>query len=162
AEEGEERGTEHEGKEQRARIVAVDASGAESVVATLAVTGADDLKIASAIEEDADRTLRVTAFGGDSAFAFVVKPGSEAQPSQRPASASAIGVRAGRGVAVADGKVLASVDGGATWSPSNAPASIDLADRQFYPDDRSFSISEIGAKVAPAFRVGWGPEEPQP
>src|SRR5262249_6028544 len=78
-------------------------------------------------------------------------------------------LHAGFGLAIGDDKVISSVDGGASWADAPAPRRAREAIAHAgnaLEESGVFAISEVGAKVDAALRVGWGPgdqrDEPVP
>ncbi len=123
------------------------------------------VRVQSPIEEDTDRTLRFVIEDGEGPFAVVVPPGSESPQVHRIPDAVAARLHAGRGIAVGEGRVLASLDGGATWSevPAAPPVleAVTLA-AATYEDAGELAVSELGAKVGSMLRLGWGPSDALP
>ncbi len=116
-------------------------------------------RVQSPIEEDADRTLRFVVEDGDGPFAVVIPASKEGAQVHRVPDAVVARLRAGRGVAVGDGRVLASLDGGASWtalptSPRVAEAATRVA--ASYEDPGQLVVSEGGARVGSMLRLGWG------
>jgi hypothetical protein len=76
-----------------------------------------------------------------------------------PQSVHAI-IHAGRGLAVGDGRVSASIDGGSTWTEAAASERVRqaIADlgTSYFEEPGTFQVSEVGAKVDTQLRIGWG------
>jgi hypothetical protein len=150
-------------------IVTVDKSGAERRLATLSFTDRPTprLTVVSPIEEDEDRTLRFVLSDADGAFYAVVQPaGREGVSPQRIPRVAYARIHGGRGLAVGEGKVVASVDGGGTWAdvamPERARRALTDLGTSFFDEPGAFMVSEVGAKLDTQLRVGWGPGEPAP
>jgi hypothetical protein len=119
----------------------------------------------SPIEEDADHVLRFVIEDGEGPFAVSVPPGREPAQVQRIAGAVAARMHAGRGIAVGEGRVLASLDGGGTWHEVPASAAVlDAASlvAASYEEPGQLVVSDAGAKVGTMLRLGWGPPEAAP
>ena len=119
-------------------------------------------RVQSPIEEDADHSLRFVVEDGDGPFAVVVPSSKEGAQAHRVPDASVARLHAGRGIAVGEGRVLASLDGGASWSavPASPPV-LEAASRvaASYEDPGQLVVSEGGARVGPMLRLGWGPPD---
>ena len=119
----------------------------------------------SPIEEDSDHTLRFVIEDGEGPFAVAATPGRDAAQAQRIPDVAAARIHAGHGIAVGEGHVLASLDGGATWNEVAAtPPVLEAASAvaTAYEDPERLAVSEIGARVGSMLRLGWGPSEATP
>jgi len=148
---------------ERLHIAVAGPDGEERSLAPIAFTPVRGyVRVQSPIEEDPDHTLRFVIEDGDGPFAVALPPGHEVAQAHRVPDAAAARLRAGRGIAVGDGRVLASLDGGGTWSELPAPPSVIDAARSVaasYDDPDQLEVSEVGAKIGAMLRIGWGPEE---
>jgi hypothetical protein len=145
-------------------VAIAGADGKERALGPIAFTPSRGyVRVQSPIEEDLDHTLRFVVEDGDGPFAVVVSPGKDGAQARRIPDAVAARLRGGRGIAVGEGRVLASLDGGATWSPVPAPpAALEAATiaAASYDEPGQLEVSEVGAKVGPALRLGWAPPDP--
>ena len=122
-----------------------------------------DVHVQSPVEEDADHALRFVIEDGEGPFAVMVPPSGEPAEVKRVPDASLARIHAGRGIAVGEGHVLASLDGGSTWDEVPAPrlaleAATTVATT--VEDPGALALSEIGARIGPMLRLGWGPPDP--
>lgn len=145
----------------RPYIVAVDRSGKERRLTTIATErGERTLRAQTGIEEDEDHTLRFVLADDEGVYAVVQHPESEGAAPQRIAQAATARIHAGRGLAIGEGRVLASMDGGSSWAEAPAPARVReaLMELNFgaLEEPGQLMISEIGAKVDTQLRLGWG------
>lgn len=151
-------------------IVTFDKNGTERRLATLSFDGGSDARLAaiSPIEEDEDHTLRFVLSDGDGGVFSVVQPaGREGVAPQRLPRVTHARIHAGRGVAVGgDAKVIASSDGGSTWSdlalPERTRRALADTDAGYFDEPGTLMVSEVGAKLDTQLRIGWGPSEPPP
>jgi hypothetical protein len=157
---------------RRPTIIAVDKSGKESRLVTLSALERPEaqLRVHSYVEEDEDRTLRFVLVDEEGAVYSVVQPPTrEGALLQRIPQATHALIHAGRGLAVGEGRVTASVDGGSTWVEAATPARVRdaLADigATYFEEPGTFLVSEVGAKIDTQLRIGWGhadlPAEPK-
>jgi len=142
------------------RVFLVDAAGAEEASPPLDLRG---VSRASAMEEDRDHVLHFTVETAEGA-AVVALPlpfGSAPPRVTRVRGASQASVHGGRGIAAGKGKLLASLDGGETWSEVPAPRhlldQLDGSRRSPWP-----TVGEVGAQIGDALRLGWGPSAAPP
>jgi hypothetical protein len=120
------------------------------------------VRVQSPIEEDQDRTLRLVVEDGEGPYVITVPPGKESGTANRVPAAVAARLHAGRGIAIGEGRVLASLDGGATWGDVPAtPAVLDAARAAAasYEDMGQLAVSEVGAKIGSMLRLGWAPAD---
>ena len=154
------------GRSRRLHVALVGPDGKERALAPITFTPSRGyVRTQSPIEEDEGRTLRFVIEDGEGPFAVAATPGRDAAQAQRIPDAVAARIHAGHGVAVGEGRVLASLDGGATWNEVAAtPAVLEAASAvaAAYDDADRLAVSEIGAKIGPMLRLGWGPPEPSP
>jgi hypothetical protein len=159
------------GPERRLHVAVVGPEGRERVLAPIGFTPSRGyVRVQSPVEEDADRTLRFVVEDGEGPFVVVVSPGPrlparESVPARRVPDAVAARLHAGRGIAVGEGHVLASLDGGSTWSELVlTPREIEAANAAAasYEDPGQLAVSELGAKIGPILRIGWAPEGAAP
>jgi hypothetical protein len=151
----------------RARGLHVATLGADGVERALPPIGFSmsrgHVRAQSPIEEDVDHALRFVIEDGEGPFAVVVPPSGEPAEVKRVPDAAVARVHAGRGIAVGEGHVLASLDGGSIWDEVPAPpAALDAATAAAVAADEpdGIALSETGARVGPMLRLGWGPPEP--
>jgi hypothetical protein len=116
----------------------------------------------SPIEEDEGHTLRFVVEDGAGPFVVTVPQGKEAGSAERIPGAIAARLHAGRGIAVGERRILASLDAGASWNEVAASEEVLRAAQQAagsYEEPGELGVSEVGAKMGPVLRVGWGPSE---
>ncbi len=151
---------------ERLHIAVAGPDGEERPLAPVVFTPVRGyVRVQSRIEEDPDRTLRFVIEDGDGPFAVALPPGHDVAQARRVPDAVAARLHAGRGIAVGDGRVLASLDGGTTWSELPAPQGVLDAARSVaasYDDPDQLAVSEVGAKIGPMLRIGWGLPSPSP
>lgn len=150
-------------------IVTVDKAGNDQRLATLSFSDRPEsrLSVVSPIEEDADHTLRfVLADDDGSLYSVVQPPGREGAVPQRIPRVSHARIRAGKGIAVGEGRVVASPDGGSTWTevamPERSRRALTDIGTSYFDEPGTLMVSEIGAKLDTQLRIGWGPGEPAP
>lgn len=154
-----------EGEEQtkRLHVATLDPSGKERALAVVPFKlTRGNVRVQSNIEEDADHTLRFVIEDGDGPYAVVVPPGKDGPTVQRIPDATDARLHGGRGLALGDGHILASLDGGVTWNDVPAPpAALEAARGVAEASDggEGFAVSDVGAKVGTMLRLGWGPAE---
>jgi hypothetical protein len=91
-----------------------------------------------------------------------VPQGKEAGSAERIPGAIAARLHAGRGIAVGERRILASLDAGASWNDVAANEEVMRAAQQAagsYEEPGELGVSELGAKLGSVLRVGWGPSE---
>lgn len=150
-------------------IVTIDKSGQERRLASLSFTEPPSprLSAVSPIEEDVDHTLRFVLADNDGALYSVVQPAGreETSPQRLPRVAHAR-IHAGKGIAVGEGRVIASPDGGGTWTevamPERARRALTDIGATYFEEPGTLMVSEVGAKLDTQLRLGWGPGEPAP
>jgi hypothetical protein len=116
----------------------------------------------SPIEEDEGHTLRFVVEDGAGPFVVTVPQGKEAGSAERIPGAIAARLHAGRGIAVGERRILASLDAGASWNEVPANEEVLRAAQQAagsYEEPGELGVSELGAKMGSVLRVGWGPSE---
>ncbi|MFT3765800.1 MAG: hypothetical protein QM820_09815 [Minicystis sp.] len=151
------------GRTKRLHVAVLGPGGKEHALAPIPFTPSRGyVHVQSPIEEDVDHALHFVIEDGEGPYAVTVPAGRESPSAQRIPDAAEARLRAGRGLAVSETHVLASLDGGATWNEVPAtPAAIEaaraVASGTEGPD--AFSVSEIGARIGPMLRLGWGPPE---
>ncbi|WP_437275732.1 hypothetical protein WME90_31390 [Sorangium sp. So ce375] len=157
-----------EGAAPGAHVAVIDAGGRETPLLPLDWLrgGGDDVNVVSPIEEGADGALSfVVADEAGELTAVVLPPGGEASRARLAGVAHAV-VHAGHGVAVGEGKVLASEDAGRTWSPVEVPPkAAEMAEEiaqigHQLPEPGVLAVNEVGLRIATHLRVGWGPPLP--
>jgi hypothetical protein len=165
--EGQEGGPAAAEREWTPAIVTIDKSGSERRLSPLTFTDRPSprLAVVSPIEEDEDHTLRfVLSDNEDGLFAVVQPPAREGASPQRLARVAYARIHAGRGIAVGDGRVVASPDGGGTWTeiaiPERARRALTDIGATYFDEPGTFMVSEVGAKLDTQLRLGWGPGEP--
>jgi hypothetical protein len=150
----------------RVRVILVDPAGKEQSLAPINIpTTSGEVRIQSSIEEQSDRSLHFVIDGGGGIRVVIQPPGNDAATVQPIRFATVARIRGGRGIAVGEGHVLASLDGGNTWSDVPAPPRVmETASAVGSNVDgwTQIDVSEIGARVGSVLRVGWGPSEPAP
>ena len=144
-------------------VALVGVNGKERALAAIPFTPSrGNVRVQSPIEEESDKTLHFVIEDGEGPHSVIVYPGRETPLVQRVPDATEARLHAGRGIAVGEGRVLVSLDGGASWSEAPAPPSAREAARAIAtgaePAD-TLSVSEIGARVGSVLRLGWGPPE---
>jgi hypothetical protein len=143
-------------------VVAIDATGAEKVLAPLGSHAGEALSLRSPIEEDGDHSLRFTAIDDTGGLAFVARPGSEPAEPRKVAGAFDILLRGQRGAAVTSEGIALTTDGGASWVVRATEGNDEMKDwiATIVPQDRStFNVGEVGARIGGAVRIGWGAEQ---
>ncbi|WP_437935022.1 hypothetical protein [Sorangium sp. So ce341] len=156
-----------EGAAAGAHVAVIDARGREEPLIPLGWLrdGGGDVHVVSPIEEGRDGALSfVVADEAGELTAAVVPRGGEASRARLAGAAHAL-IHGGRGVAVGEGKVLASTDAGRSWAPVEAPpraleAAAQLGDLLAEPG--VLAVNEVGFKIDAYLRVGWGPALPAP
>ncbi|WP_437808470.1 hypothetical protein [Sorangium sp. So ce1078] len=151
-----------EGAAAGAHIAVIDARGREEPLIPLRWLrdGGGDVHVVSPIEEGHDGALSfVVADEAGELTAVVLPPGGEASRARLAGATHAL-IHGGHGVAVAEGKVLASADAGRSWGPIDVPsramdAAAQLGDLLAEPG--VLAVSEVGLKIDAHLRVGWGP-----
>ncbi len=111
------------------------------------------------IEEGRDGVLRFVAADARGLVAVAQPLGGDARLTRIP-GATRVRMRAGRGVALGPGTMLATVDGGETWSPVVAPPGALAAALEM--GDDGLAVSAVGARVGDCLRIGWGPSDAVP
>ncbi|XXX73757.1 hypothetical protein WMF30_39545 [Sorangium sp. So ce134] len=150
-----------------AHVAVIDARGREEPLIPLGWLrdGGGDIHVVSPIEEGLDGALSfVAADEAGELTAVVLPPGGEASRARLAGAAHAL-IHGGRGLAVGEGKVLASADAGRSWAPVEAPpraleAAAQLGDLLAEPG--VLAVNEVGLKIDAHLRVGWGPALPAP
>ena len=159
-------GDDDNARSRRLHVAIVGPDGKERHLAPIAFAPSRGYgRVQSPIEEDADRSLRFVIEDGDGPFAVVVPSSREGAQAHRVPDAVVARLHAGRGIAVGEGRVLASLDGGASWTAVPAsPAVLEAASRvaAAYEDPGQLAVSEGGAKVGSVLRIGWGPSDAAP
>ncbi|WP_437523067.1 hypothetical protein WME79_33245 [Sorangium sp. So ce726] len=154
-----------EGAAPGAHVAVIDAGGREAPLLPLGWLrgGGDDVNVVSPIEEGQDGALSfVVADEAGDLTAVVLSPGGEASRARLAGAAHAV-VHAGRGIAVGEGKVLASDDAGRTWSPIEVPpqAAEEIAQSgDLLAEPGMLAVNEVGLRISTHLRVGWGPPLP--
>jgi hypothetical protein len=151
---------------RRIHVALVDASGKEQALAPINVsTTGGSVRVQGAIEEEADHSLRFVIDGGSGAEVVIQPPGREAATMQRIAGATVARIRGGRGIAVGEGHIRASLDAGGTWIDLAAPPRVmEVASAIGNNPDgwTEIEVSDVGVKLGPVLRLGWGPERAVP
>jgi hypothetical protein len=158
-------GDDEGGVTRRLHVAIAGPDGKEHHLAPIGFTPSRGyVRVQSAIEEDRDHTLRFVIEDGEGPFAVIVTGaggGPDSAEAHKIPDTVAARMHAGRGVAVGEGRVLASLDGGATWSEiPTSPAVLDAASAvaASYEDPGQLAVSDLGAKVGTMLRIGWAPE----
>ena len=140
--------------------------GREVALAPIAFTSSRGyVRVQSPIAEDTDHALRLVIEDGDGPFAVVVPPGQRAPEARRIPDAREARLRDGRGIAVGEGHVLASLDGGATWTDVPSPPAVLAEAHEIAAAEGGsdlLAVSEIGARLGTLLRLGWGPDAAAP
>jgi len=149
----------------RLHVAVIDASGKERALPALDIERKRDaIVVHSPIEEGADHMLRFVIDAGSGPLAVIQPLGHGSATVHRVPGAEVARTFAGRGLAVGKGRVLGSLDGGATWNEVPAPARVLEAVHSIDdPDGGSIplQVSEIGGAVGSFLRIGWGPSDPE-
>jgi hypothetical protein len=150
-------------RSRRLHVSVVGLDGKEHHLAPIGFTPARGyVRAQSPIEEDTDRSLHFVVEDGDGPFSVVAPPGKESPQAHRIPDAIAARLHAGHGIAVGEGRVLASLDGGVSWTEVPATPPVREAVSQAaasYEDAGQLAVSELGAKVGTMLRLGWGPSD---
>lgn len=149
---------------RRLHTATLDAAGHERAYGSITLPeGREFTRVESPIEEDDNHTLHLVIEAGEELFAVSQPPGNEAAEVQPLAHMHAARIHAGRGIAVGDGRVLASPDGGTTWSE------VPVSERVLAPlregltaDPNEIAVSAVGARIGADLRLGWGPPSAAP
>jgi hypothetical protein len=160
---------EGEGREQevpearRLYVAALDTSGKEERIATLAFRPLGDLRVASPLEEGEDRALHMLFSDDEGLYAVAQPKGQVALTPARLQGMAGARMRAGRGAALGEERVQATTDGGKTWHDVQLPEAMrqglpDLA--SLVEDTELFGVSEVGALFDQRVRIGWGTPAP--
>ncbi len=111
--------------------------------------------IVTPIEEGLNHVLRFVAADGAGLVAVSQPPGKDARLTRLP-GATRVRLRAGRGMALGASTLLATTDGGETWTEVAAPPGALAAANA---DEEAFAVSSAGARLGDYLRIGWGPSE---
>lgn len=144
---------------RRLHVATLDLAGHERAVGSIPLPDGQDLtRVESPIEEDADHALHLVIEAGDALIAVTQPPGRDVATTQPLAGMTAARIHAGRGIAVGESRVLASPDGGTTWTEVPVAPRV-LADFRESPttDPTAIAVSAVGARVGSDLRLGWGP-----
>jgi hypothetical protein len=149
---------------RRLHLATLDAAGHERAYGSITLPEGKELgRVESPIEEDDDHTLHLVLEAGEELFAVSQVQGKEAASVQPLARVSAARIHAGRGLAVGEERVLASPDGGATWSEVPVAERVLAAFRDGSPSEPgALAVSAVGARIGTDLRLGWGPPEAAP
>lgn len=138
------------------QLSALDAQGKERPLGP-PVSLRGEVRVQSPVEEDADHALTVVLSDDDGPVVVTQAPGREAGPLHRVEGAREARLHAGRGVALAQGKVLVSVDGGSTWTEApQLPAGADRALQAPLDEPGALVVGDVGFKIDTLMRIGWG------
>jgi hypothetical protein len=155
-----------DGASNRLHVVILGPDGKERHLAPIPFTMSRGyVHVQSPIEEDLDHTLRFVIDDGEGPSVVLVRPGKDDVEVHAVPNAAAARLHAGRGVAVTEGKVLGSLDGGATWTELPGSSQVEGAAREVagsYEDLGQLVVSDLGAKIGTLLRVGWGPSDAAP
>lgn len=151
-------------KNKRLHVAVLDASGKESVYGPINFTMSRGyVRVQSPIEEEADKSLHLVIEDGEGPFAVTLSPGRDPATVQKIADAATARIHAGRGIAVGEGHVLASLDGGGSWNEvPTTPRVLEVLGElgSSYDDPGTIVVSDVGAKIGSMLRLGWGPPDP--
>jgi hypothetical protein len=146
-------------RSKRLHVAVLGPDGKEHALAPIAFTPSRGyVRVESPIEEDVDHALRFVIEDGEGPFVVTVPAGHETPSAVRIPDAAEARLRAGHGIAAGEGHLLASLDGGATWNEVPASrATLDAAGSAgMYEGESTLAVSEVGARVGPMLRLGWG------
>jgi hypothetical protein len=148
----------------RLHVALLDASGKEAALAPITLpAGQEFSRVESPIEEEADHSLHFVIEAGSALLSVGQAPGRDEPASVQPIPGGmAARLHAGRGVAVTEQQILASLDAGSTWAEVPSPAAARSLGREGGRVDQpeAIAVSEVGARVGSALRIGWGPADP--
>ena len=148
---------------RRLHVATLDLAGHERAVGSIRLPDGHELgHIESPIEEGNDHVLHLVIEAGDALLAVSQAPGREPAVVQPLAGMTAARIHAGRGIAVGESRVLASPDGGGTWTEVPVAPRV-LADfREGASSEPSaLAVSAVGARIGSDLRLGWGPAAPE-
>ena len=146
----------------RVYVAALSEGNKEERLATLSFRTSGELRVQSAIEEDAEHALHFVLADDEGVYAVVAPVGGPARVPQRLEGATAARIRGGRGIAVGEENISASTDGGRTWQSLPLPERVrsSLSDVSSLLDDPAvFGASEVGVMLDKNLRLGWGAAE---
>ena len=148
---------------KRLHVATLGPDGKERALAAFPFTPSrGSVRVESPIQEGANHALRFVIEDGDGPFVVVVPEGGEPATAARIPDATTARLRGDHGIAVGGGHVLATLDGGATWSEVPAPpAALDAARDASgaAADADAVEVGELGARIGGMLRLGWGPPE---
>ncbi|APR88008.1 hypothetical protein A7982_13357 [Minicystis rosea] len=151
------------GPVKRLHVALLGPNGKEHALAPIPLVASRGyVHVQSPIEEDTDHALHFVIEDGDGPFSVVVPPTRETPTLTRIPDAAEARLHAGRGLAVGENHVLATLDNGTTWNevpttPAALEAARAIATGAEGPE--TFSVSDIGARLGPVLRLGWGPSD---
>ncbi|WP_438014795.1 hypothetical protein WMF18_28395 [Sorangium sp. So ce315] len=148
-----------------AHIAVIDARGREQPLIPLGWLrdAGGDVHVVSPIEEGPDGALSFVVADEAGELTAVVAPRAGQASRTRLAGAAHAVIHAGHGVAVGEGRVLASADAGRSWAPVDVPADAAraLAGLDGVLDEPGvLAVNDVGLKIDAHLRVGWGPAPP--
>ncbi|WP_437775728.1 hypothetical protein [Sorangium sp. So ce1097] len=148
-----------------AHIAVIDARGREQPLIPLGWLRDEDgdIHVVSPIEEGPDGALSFVVADEAGELTAVVAPRAGQVSRTRLAGAARAVIHAGHGVAVGEGRVLASADAGRSWAPVDVPASAAraLVGLDGLLDEPGvLAVNDVGLKIDAHLRVGWGPASP--
>lgn len=153
---------------RNAWIVAMDQNGKEKTLATIAMAPGADMTVRGYLQEGEDKRLHAVVTGEEGPSVIIAAQGKQTVDPTRVQNAVAVKLMGNFGVAVGDGKLLGTTDGGATWAEITAPKKVT----QLFGDEGSgyssaymedyILISDAGIKVDQFVRLGWGTQDPLP
>jgi hypothetical protein len=153
---------------RKAWIVAMDSNGKERTLATLSLTSSEatDLSVRGYVQEGEDKRLHVVLMTEEGPSIAIATPGKQPVEPQKVQGASAVKLAGNNGIAMGDGKLLGSTDGGATWAEIPAPKRIGemiggSEEGRGYLEDYIL-VSDAGLKAEQFMRLGWGTQEALP
>ncbi len=143
------------GKGGGPRVARVSPTGAVEEGPLLPLPSRDHLLVASSLEEDAEHVIRFALKDAEGPLVIVVPADGSPPRVTRVPGATMAGLHGGRGIAVGVGKLFVSLDGGDTWKREATPTRAIAELTGAVPE-----VSDVGARIGNALRVGWGRAEP--
>ncbi|WP_437630995.1 hypothetical protein [Sorangium sp. So ce854] len=148
-----------------AHLAVIDARGGEQTLIPLGWLRDEDgdIHVVSPIEEGPDGALSFVVADEAGELTAVVAPRAGQVSRTRLAGAARAVIHAGHGVAVGQGRVLASADAGRSWAPIDVPASAARALAVLdglLDEPGALAVNDVGLKIDAHLRVGWGPAPP--
>lgn len=137
---------------------AIDATGRERVLGNIPFTlSRGFVRVQSPIQEGADKTLRAVIEDGTGPHVVMWGGGRETATVVKVPDATVARIHGLHGIAIGESKLYASSDGGATWAEIPAPLRVMAEAREVADEPSAVFVSDVGAKIGSALRIGWGP-----